>query len=73
MMNMKTLLEQGDANASRPASTNVFGVISTALERTGRHIGCWDASRFSDGSRRNDVTPDPTVTTETLAYAFAAS
>lgn len=70
---MKTLLEQGGASARKPASTSVFGVITSALERTGRQMGCWDTNRFGDGSRRNDLMPEPTVTSETLAHAYAAS
>ncbi|MBS2001262.1 MAG: hypothetical protein JST44_07110 [Cyanobacteria bacterium SZAS LIN-5] len=70
---MKTQLEQGTGRATQPASSNVFGVISSALARTGRQLGCWDTNRFDDGSQRRDVMPDPSVTHENLAYAYATS
>ncbi len=70
---MKTNLQLGTGEASsKPASTNVFEVITSALDTAGRRLGCWDSTRFTDGQRR-DVMPDPTVTHDTLAYAFATS
>ena len=70
---MKTLLTLGSGNSPAPASPGVFAVISNALEQTSRRLGCWDTGRFIDGSQRKDVTPDHSVTPETLAYAFATS
>lgn len=70
---MKTLLTHSSDSSSAPASAGVFAVISNALEQTSRRLGCWDSGRFTDGSQRKDVTPDRSVTPETLAYAFATS
>ncbi len=70
---MKTLLTHGSDNSSAPASSGVFAVISNALKQTSRQLGCWNSDRFIDGSQRKDVTPDHSVTPETLAYALATS
>ena len=69
---MKTQLTQRSDKPSEPAS-GVFGVVSSALERTSRRLGCWDSNRFTDGSHRTNIQPDTTVTPETLVYAFARS
>jgi hypothetical protein len=70
---MNTQLIQGTGKSSAsPDNSGVFGVISSALQTTGRKLGCWDASRFADHGDMRQIEPDPSVTRETLAYAFAA-
>lgn len=72
---MKTQLNQGAGTSSEPGSgSNVFGVISSALDKASRRLGCWDTTRLTDGgAHRRDVTPDPTITPEALVYACATA
>jgi hypothetical protein len=71
---MNTQLHQGTGKASASHdNSGVFGVISSALQSTGRKLGCWDASRFAEQGDMRQIEPEPSVTRETLAYAFAAS
>ena len=74
---MTTQLSQGADKSSNPSGNGVFGVIASAVKQTSRRLGCWDASRFAIegacGNRNGTVVPDPTLTHETLAYAYATS
>ncbi len=74
---MTTQLSQGTDKSSSPNGNGVFGVIANAIQQQGRKLGCWDSSRFATegacGNRHGSIVPDPTVTRETLAYAYATS
>jgi hypothetical protein len=74
---MNTQLTQGAGKSPDSSGNGVFGVIASAIQQQGRKLGCWDASRFAlegaCGNRHGSVVPDPTVTRETLAYAYATS
>ena len=70
---MTTQLTQRLDKPSEPTSSNIFGIVSSALAQTSRRLGCWDSSRFIDSSQRMNVEPDASVTPETLAYAYATS